>query len=316
VGLKEGVVGEELETKRQCIASAWHPSGVPTLLLILSEWPSPKALLERLGCWHELMVSIEVGADMLLELSPVARAGFIAQIRSGELSFTLDHRPRWNRSRPHTESGGIDGYSTGPVAQSLDIRAVAAYAKRQAVAWKRKQMQNMATKVDGSQNANPLSQPSEVQPTRSTADSKWSKGVNVISTGRYLRVTQAKGDTEPLPDMQDVSDDSDGLEDDGTQNADPQSQPSEVQSTRSTADRKKDRLPVQWLVGPGVRAEDVDWILDQAEKLPTLTTRGQRGRWVTRGVERLNTAVRNALEEELYSLYHDSVFTAHFATQD
>jgi hypothetical protein len=58
-----------------------------------------------------------------------------------------------------------------------------------------------------------------------------------------------------------------------------------------------------------MRAEEVDWVLHQVEKLPTLTTRGQGGRWVTRGVERLNTAVRNALEEELYSLYQDSVYT-------
>jgi hypothetical protein len=58
-----------------------------------------------------------------------------------------------------------------------------------------------------------------------------------------------------------------------------------------------------------MRAEEVDWVLHQVEKLPTLTTHGQGGHWVTRGVERLNTAVRNALEEELYSLYQDSVYT-------
>ena len=43
-----------------------------------------------------------------------------------------------------------------------------------------------------------------------------------------------------------------------------------------------------WVIGP--KAEEVDWVLHAVDKLPTLTTRGQGGRWVTRGVERLNTA--------------------------
>ena len=217
----DGSVGEELDSRRRCIASAWHPSGVPTLLLIVSEWPAPKALVERLGCWHELLLSIEVGADTLLELSPAARAGFVAQVRSGELSFTLDQRPRWNRGRPHSESGGVDGYSSGPVAQAIDIRAVAAYAKRRATNREREE----ARKRMGGQ----------------------------------------------------------------------------LQGQRAA--------PMHWLVGPGLRAEEVDWVVHQAEQLPTLTVRGQGGRWVTRGVERLNTAVRSALEEEIYSLYQDSVFT-------
>ena len=216
-GAGNASVGEELEARRRCIASAWHPSGVPTVQVIVSEWPGPRVLVERLSCWHELMLSVEVGADILLELSPAARAGFVAQVRSGELSFTLDQRPRWNRGRPHTESGGVDGYSSGPVAQAIDIRAVAAHAKRRAVARE-----------------------------RSTS---------------YTGQLQAQGP------------------------------------------------PMHWLFSPGMRAEEVDWVLHQVEKLPTLTTRGQGGRWVTRGVERLNTAVRNALEEELYSVYQDSVYT-------
>ena len=191
---------------------------MPTLLLILSEWPAPKALVERLSCWHELMLSIELGADMLLELSPAARTGFISQVRSGELSFTLDQRPRWNRGRPHTErGGGVDGYSSGPVAQAIDIRAVAAHAKRHATARER-----------------------------------------TLASKRAAQGRESCG---------------------------------------------------HWLVGPGVRAEEVDWVLHHVEKLPTLTTRGQGGRWVTRGIDRLNTAVRNALEEHLFSVYQDSVFT-------
>jgi hypothetical protein len=167
------------------------------------------------------MLSIEVGADIALELSPAARAGFVAQVRSGELSFTLDQRPRWNRGRPHTESGGVDGYSSGPVAQAIDIRAVAAHAKRRAAAYERDKLRKSAS---------------------------------------------------------------------------------------HTGQKQEQRPPMHWLVSPGMRAEEVDWVLHQVEKLPTLTTRGQGGRWVTRGAERLNTAVRNALEEELYSLYQDYVY--------
>ncbi len=221
-GAGDASIGEELETRRRCIAAAWHPSGVPTLLVIVSEWPGPRVLVERLSCWHELMLSIEVGADIALELSPAARAGFVAQVRSGELSFTLDQRPRWNRGRPHTESGGVDGYSSGPVAQAIDIRAVAANAKRRAAANERDKARKSAS---------------------------------------YTGQPQGQGP------------------------------------------------PMHWLVSPGMRAEEVDWVLHQVEKLPTLTTRGQGGRWVTRGAERLNTAVRNALEEELYFLYQDSVYT-------
>eukprot|EP01046_Picozoa_sp_COSAG06_P034403 COSAG06_NODE_3599_length_5136_cov_24.510621_7_plen_816_part_00 len=207
--------GEELASRRNCIASAWHPSGVPKLLVLLSEWPTPKSLLHRLGCWHELMLSIELGADMALELSPQARKDFIAQVKSGELSFTLDQRPRWNRPRP-----GV--YSSGPVAQAIDLRTVAAHAKAHATARERERDR---TRRPGS----------SVAPTSSAAQ--------------------------------------------------------------------------HWLVGAGMRAEEVDWVLHQVEQLPTLTTRGQGGRWVTRGIERLNTAVRNAVEEELYALYQDSVFT-------
>ena len=175
---------------------AWHPAGVPKLLLLLVEWPSPTAL-RRLGCWYELMMAIEVGADLQFELSPAARAGFINQVKTGDLSFTIDQRPRWNRPRPGE-------YSSGPVAQAIDLRTVAALAKGKAV------------------------------------------------------------------------------------------------------DRER-RNEQHWLGGH--KAEEVDWILHQVEQLPTLTTRGQGGRWVTRGIDRLNTAVRNAVEEELHALYQDSVFT-------
>ena len=188
--------GEELASRRRPMEVAWHPAGVPKLLLLLCEWPSPTAL-RRLGCWYELMMAIEVGADLQFELSPGARAGFINQVKTGDLSFTIDQRPRWNRPRPGE-------YSSGPVAQAIDLRTVAALAKGKAV------------------------------------------------------------------------------------------------------DRER-RNEQHWLGGH--KAEEVDWILHQVEQLPTLTTRGQGGRWVTRGIDRLNTAVRNAVEEELHALYQDSVFT-------
>ena len=59
-----------------------------------------------------------------MELSAEAKKCFLHQIQSGELSFTLDQRPRWNRASP-----GL--YSSGPVAQTIDVRQVAAKAKRE-----------------------------------------------------------------------------------------------------------------------------------------------------------------------------------------
>eukprot|EP01043_Picozoa_sp_COSAG02_P049737 COSAG02_NODE_5027_length_4718_cov_1.853215_2_plen_363_part_00 len=347
-------VREEMVSRRRCISAAWHPSNVPTLLLILSEWPAPKALVERLECWHELMLSIEVGADMRIELSPAARLAFMAQVGSAELSFTFDQRPRWNRGRSPTESGGVDGYSSGLVAQAIDIRAVVAHTKSRATIWERAQARKRAMDMgiggaphlphlphganDVARQATDLpSQPSAVQPARTTTASKWTKGVNAVGLSiRYLRDTQAEGDTEPLPDMQDVSDDSDGVLEDNPATKiayrglvaservqqvysnrlparSPPSQPSVVQRIRDIGiDQLLEHGPgAHWLSGPG--AEEADWVLHQVEQLPTLTIRGQGGRWVTSGVERLNMAVRNALEEELYSLYHDS--GAHFAAQ-
>jgi hypothetical protein len=49
---------------------------------------------------------------------------FVAQVELGELSFTLDQRPRWNRARP-------GHYGSGPVAQAIDVRGVAARTRRQ-----------------------------------------------------------------------------------------------------------------------------------------------------------------------------------------
>ena len=114
----ETTLGEALGTRRRPIEAAWSPIGVPRVLLVLSEWPTPLSLVTQLGCWYDLMLALELGADISVALSASARRDFLAQVNSGELSFTLDQRPRWNRARP-----GL--YSSGPVAQAIDVRMVA-----------------------------------------------------------------------------------------------------------------------------------------------------------------------------------------------
>jgi len=61
-----------------------------------------------------------------------------------------------------------------------------------------------------------------------------------------------------------------------------------------------------------IKAAEVDWILHEVNKLPVQSYRTVGGRWVTRGAERLNMAVRSAVEETLYLIYQDSVMDGGF----
>lgn len=106
------------------MAASWHPSGVPKLVLVLCGWPTPTCFAS-IGCWYELLTAVDLGADTTVQLSAKAKAGFLQQVETGELSFTLDQRPRWNRPQPGQ-------YSAGPVSQLIDLRSAAAAATRAA----------------------------------------------------------------------------------------------------------------------------------------------------------------------------------------
>ena len=61
-----GEPGESLTSRRRCIETAWHPIGVPKLQVCLTEWPLPAILSNRLGCWYEMMMAIELGARLIV----------------------------------------------------------------------------------------------------------------------------------------------------------------------------------------------------------------------------------------------------------
>eukprot|EP01052_Picozoa_sp_SAG31_P045195 SAG31_NODE_8161_length_1506_cov_1.821606_1_plen_385_part_01 len=87
-GDEPAVATERLKARRPCLLSAWHQaSGVPKMEIIVCGWPTPQAF-HAMNIWHELLMAIDVGADFEVHLSAAARASFLAQIESGDLSFS------------------------------------------------------------------------------------------------------------------------------------------------------------------------------------------------------------------------------------